>query len=121
MNGGTNSSSSASWSVLPVLDAPDPGLTGIKRVFPKLLGKFHEIPLFEIDQMTQPGLFRVFPRTGQLEIIVVDPRDPRVGKVGDLARGSTDTAPDVEDFHALFETDLGGKVVLVTSQLRTSA
>jgi hypothetical protein len=94
-----------------------PGLTGIKSVLPKLLRELHKVPLFEIDQVAQPSLFRVLSSPGDLEIVVVQPGDPGVGKVGDLTGRATDTAADVEDLHTGLDTDLSGEVVFVTGEL----
>lgn len=94
-----------------------PGLTGIKSVFPKLLRELHKVPLFEIDQVAQSSLFRVLSSPGDLEIVVVQPGDPGVGKVGDLTGRATDTAADVEDLHTGLDTDLSGEVVFVTGEL----
>jgi len=92
-------------------------LTSVKRVLPKLLAELHEIPLFEIEQMTQPSLGRVFSSTGQLEIVVIDTGNVGVGETGDLSSGTSDTTPDVEDFHSLFDTDLSSEVVFMSSEL----
>lgn len=95
----------------------DHELTGIESVLPKLLGELHKIPLFEINQVAQSSLFRVLSSPGDLEIVVVQPGDPGVGKVGDLTGGATDTAADVEDLHTGLDTDLGSEVVFVTGEL----
>jgi hypothetical protein len=67
--------------------------------------------------MAQSSLGGVFPRTGDLEIVIVHSGDGGIGEMGDLTGRSTDPASDVEDFHPLFEPDLGGEVVFVTSEL----
>jgi hypothetical protein len=95
----------------------DQRLTGIESVLPKLLRELHKVALLEIDQMAQPSLFGVLSSPGDLEIVVVQPGDPGVGKVGDLTGGATDTAADVEDLHTGLDTDLGGEVVFMTSEL----
>lgn len=68
--------------------------------------------------MAQPPLLGILPRPRDLKVIVVETGDAGIGKSCDLSSGTTDTATDVEDAHALFEADLGGEVVFVAGQLR---
>jgi hypothetical protein len=82
-----------------------------------LLGKLHKVPLDKVDLAGQPGLAGLHVRPLNLVIVDGDARDVCVGEAGDLPRGSTDTASDVEDAGAGGEVELVGEVVLVSGEL----
>lgn len=87
--------------------------TRIKRVLPKLLDELHKVTLHERDLAIDARLFRVLPRSLNLEIVVVQANNIDVCEAGDFAGWSTDTTANIQDAHAGAEDHLGREVVLV--------
>lgn len=54
-------------------------------------------------------------RTVDLVVVVVQAGDMTSGKLGNFARRATNTAPNVEHLHALFDSDRVREIVLVAS------
>ena len=92
------------------------GIDGVERVFPKLLSEVHEVTLDKLDLILKTQVLGVLGRTTNLESVVVQTDDVDVNEPGDFTRGATNTAADIENAHAGFETHLGGEVVLVTGE-----
>ena len=92
------------------------GINGIKRVLPELFGELHEVTLDELNLILKTQSVDQLGRTTDLEGVVVQTDDVDVGEPGDLSRGTTDAAADVENAHTGFETHFESEVMLVTGE-----
>ena len=90
------------------------GIDGIERILSELLSELHEIALDELDLILKSQILDVLGRTTDLESVVVQTDDINIGEPGDLACGTTNTTPNVQDTHTGFETHLCGEVMFVT-------
>ena len=76
-------------------------------------GNVHEVRLDEVAVVVTAGLSVELLAAGDLEGVVVQAGDGRAGERGDLAQGTADAAPDVEDLLARAHVELGREKVLV--------
>lgn len=92
------------------------GINSIKRVLPELLGELHKVALDELNLILKTQVLDVLGRTTDLESVVVQTDDADVGEPGDLSRGTTDAAPDVQHTHTGLETHFEGEIMLVAGE-----
>lgn len=90
----------------------------VEGVLTELLCELHEVSCYEGDLFLETRLLGVLPRALDLEIIIVEPNDGSIGECRDLAGGSTDTTPDVEDTHSGTQAHVRREVVLVAGERR---
>lgn len=62
----------------------------------------------------QTLLLSVVGSTLNLVVVVVETCDVGTGELGNLARWPADAASDIENLHVFLDTDLVGKVVLMS-------
>ena len=104
-------------SPLPYTARTGAQLTSIEAPLPKLLRQLHKVPLDKVDPVAQALLARLLLRARNLEVVIVQTRNVRVGEARNLARGPTDTAADIEDAHAGLDVGHVGEKVLVAGEL----
>lgn len=75
-------------------------LTCVEGVLPKLFNKFHKITLNKGDLFLKASFSSEFPRSLDLEVVIIQADNIGIGKLGNLASGSTNTAADIEDAHS---------------------
>lgn len=95
----------------------DMARTSVDGVLAEGLAQLHEIGLLERDLVAQASQSGLLGSSINLEVVVVDANDSGVGETSDLPSRSTDTATDVEDFHAWFDADLRSEIVLLSGEL----
>lgn len=75
---------------------------------------YHEVSLDEIELLRQALLRSVVSSSIDLIVVVVQTGDVAAGELCDFARRSANTTSDVKHLHTLLDSDLVGKVVLMT-------
>ncbi|KAI6775056.1 hypothetical protein HG530_001814 [Fusarium avenaceum] len=73
-----------------------------------------KVTLDKVELVRQALLEGVVGGSLNLIVVVVETGDMGACELGDLASGTTNTTTNVEDLHALLDTNLVGKVVLMT-------
>lgn len=76
-------------------------------------GAYHEVTLDVCQLVRKLLLLRVVDRTVDLVVVVVQTGDVCASELGDLSCGSTDTAANIKDLHALLDADLVCKIVFM--------
>lgn len=74
---------------------------------------YHEVTLDELELAVKLLLLSIVCSAVDLVVVVVQTDDVATGELGDLAGRSTNTAADIENSHALLDTNLVRQVVLM--------
>jgi len=89
------------------------GLDGVGGVVAVLgEGDVHEVALGVVAELGEAGGVDLLGAALDLVVVVVEAGDLGAGELGDVPKGATNTAADIEDPHALLEAQLEGEEVL---------
>lgn len=91
--------------------------TCIKGILAKLFTKFHEVTFSEVDLIRQTSLPGLLVGSLNLEVVIVETGDVRIGESTDFSGRCADATTDIKDAHVRFDTHHIGDVMFVTGKL----
>ena len=81
-----------------------------------MIATYHEVSLHELQLFRQADLGGGRSCAFYLVVVVVEPGDIDIGESSNLASGTSDTAADIEDIHALLQIHAQGQVVFMAGE-----